>query len=409
MAITNLNITELKDFLNHIISNNRYLQNKTKPMLPVAVEVIGESGIGKTSTIIQIADELGLDFVKLNLAQIEELGDLIGFPKEEFQVYKVVTQQDKAQLNFTKLKVGQKAAQWVDKVALTKYLDAGYQMTGKSRMSYSAPEWISNKKSGGILLLDDWNRADQRFIQAVMELVDRQEYVSWKLPKDWHIILTANPDNGDYSVNSIDSAQKTRFISANLQFDADVWAKWAEQMEVDSRCINFLIMNPELVTQETNARSITKFFSSIESLQDFESSLPTIQMIGDGSVGDAFSSMFVTFINNKLDKLVSPQEMLTDEDTVLKKLKSCMIVNGIKRADIASTLANRLINFALYYAEDNTISGKIIDRLKELICGEYFDIDLRYLIVRSLHAGNKKKFAKLLMYPEVIKYTLASE
>ena len=86
-------------------------------------------------------------------------------------------------------------------------------------MSYSPPEWISGKEDGGILLLDDWNRADIRFIQAVMELVDRQEYISWKLPKNWHIILTANPDNGDYLVSSIDNAQKTRFISTILQFD----------------------------------------------------------------------------------------------------------------------------------------------------------------------------------------------
>ena len=57
-------------------------------------------------------------------------------------------------------------------------------MTGKNRMSYCAPEWISDKKEGGILLLDDWNRADMRFIQAVMELVDRQQYISWSLPTD---------------------------------------------------------------------------------------------------------------------------------------------------------------------------------------------------------------------------------
>ena len=151
-------------------------------------------------------------------------------------------------------------------------------------MSYCAPEWIAGKKDGGILLLDDWNRADVRFIQAVMELVDRQTYVSWSLPKDWHIILTANPDNGDYMVNSVDAAQKTRYITANLKFDVDVWARWAEEEGIDNRCINFLLLHPELVTQETNARSITTFFNSISSFENFEDNLPMIQMIGEGSV-----------------------------------------------------------------------------------------------------------------------------
>jgi predicted GTPase len=73
MAQVNLNINEVKDFLRHIVSNNQVIQAQGKN--PVAVEVVGDSGIGKTSTIIQVAEELGLNFVKLNLAQIEELGD----------------------------------------------------------------------------------------------------------------------------------------------------------------------------------------------------------------------------------------------------------------------------------------------------------------------------------------------
>ena len=86
MAQVNLNIDECKDFVNHIIRNNRFLQEGGKN--PVAVEIVGESGIGKTSAVIDLAKENKLNFVKLNLAQIEELGDLVGFPVRQFQMYK---------------------------------------------------------------------------------------------------------------------------------------------------------------------------------------------------------------------------------------------------------------------------------------------------------------------------------
>ena len=86
MAQVNLNVTELKGFVNHIITNNRYLQANGKS--PVSIEVVGESGIGKTSSIVELAAENKLKFVKLNLAQIEELGDLVGFPVRQFQMYK---------------------------------------------------------------------------------------------------------------------------------------------------------------------------------------------------------------------------------------------------------------------------------------------------------------------------------
>ena len=423
MAQVNLNIDDLRGFMGHIINNNRFLQEQGK--LPVAIEVLGESGIGKTSTVKQIAEEHDLDFVKLNLAQIEELGDLVGFPVREFQMYKekvVSINNNKDNLAYgaksaassdvaklaNNTSVTKKIGQWVSELAVSDYLNNGYKMTGKNRMSYAAPEWISDKKKGGILLLDDWNRADVRFIQAVMELIDRQTYISWSLPQDWHIVLTANPDNGDYMVNSIDAAQKTRYITANLQFDVNVWARWAEEEGIDTRCINFMLLHPELVTQETNARAITTFFNSISSFESFEDNLSYIQMIGEGSVGEEFASMFTVFINNKLDKLVTPKDLLThdNEQYILGELTGCIGKDDNYRADIASTLATRLANFAVVYSKDNTINQKITDRLEALCTKEYFTNDLKYLVVRTIFNGNKQKFNKLMMKPEIIKMTV---
>jgi len=390
MNEVNLNIDELQDFVGHIITNNRHLQSEGKN--PVAIEVVGESGIGKTTSIMDMTAKHDLDFVKLNLAQIEELGDLVGFPIKQYQMWTT--------------KEGKKVGKWVDEVTVKEYTCTGYQTTGKSRMSYAAPEWIADKKKGGVLLLDDWNRADVRFIQACMELVDRQQYISWSLPKDWHVILTANPDNGDYMVNSVDTAQKTRYITANLKFDIDVWARWAEENEIDTRCINFLLMHPELVTQETNARSISTFFNSISSIKKFEDQLPLIQMIGEGSVGNEFASMFTTFINNKLDKLVTPKEIVTGDEEVLLQLRECIGKDDNYRADIASLLATRVANFSVAYSKTDTITQKIQERLVKLCTKDYFTDDLKYLVVRTIFNGNKQKFNKMMMNPAIIKMTI---
>jgi len=422
MAEVNLNIEELDTFITHVIKNNRVLQEQGKK--PVAIEVVGESGIGKTTSIMDMAKNHDLDFVKLNLAQIEELGDLVGFPVRQFQMYKEkqiapkspdavnynASQRAAAAADLTKLgtPTTKKIGSWVDELAVDNYLKNGWKMTGKNRMSYCAPEWIADRKKGGILLLDDWNRADVRFIQACMELVDRQTYISWTLPQDWHIILTANPDNGDYMVNSVDAAQKTRYITANLKFDINVWAKWAEEAGIDSRCINFLLMHPELVSQETNARSISTFFNAISSIEKFEESLSLIQMIGEGSVGDEFSSMFTMFINNKLDKLVTPMDLLThaDEKYILGELRSCIGQGDTYRADIASALATRLANYSVVYSKENTVNQKITDRLIALCTKDYFTDDLKYLVVRTIFNGNKQKFNKMMMNPAIIKMTV---
>lgn len=381
-----LNIKETKQFLKHIVDNNRFLQSQGKP--PVAVEVVGDSGIGKTSTIVQLAKELDLNFVKLNLAQIEELGDLVGFPIRQFEVCK--TEND---------------CLWIDEHAVTEYTKQGYQFTGKNRMSYCPPEWISNKTTGGILLLDDWNRADIRFIQAVMELIDRQQYISWTLPKDWHIILTSNPDNGEYLVNSIDNAQKTRFISVNLKFDLKCWGKWAEENKLDGRCINFLLMHPELVTKEINSRSVSMFFNSISSLKSFEDSLPLIQMIGEGSVGSEFSTLFTMFINNKLDKMISPENIMSqDEQYVLNTLKSLVGKDKAYRADIASTLGTRVANYLEFYAKDNSVEKPLIERIGKLVTEKIFATDVCYNMVRSIYNSNPGKFKLMMLNKELVKY-----
>ena len=380
-----LNVHELKDFLKHIIDNNRYLQSSNKPM--VSTEVVGDSGIGKTSAIVQLAEELGLNFVKLNLAQIEEIGDLVGFPIRQFEM------KDKNK------------NEWVDENSVEDYRKKGFESTGLNRMSYCPPEWISGKSNGGILLLDDWNRADMRFIQAVMELIDRQQYISWKLPKDWHIILTSNPDNGDYLVNSIDNAQKTRFISVNLKFDLKCWGKWAEENKLDGRCINFMLMHPELVTKQVNSRSVSMFFNSISSIKSFEDTLPLIQMIGEGSVGTEFSTLFTMFINNKLDKMISPENILSqDEQYVTNTLKSLVGKDKDYRADIASTLGTRLSNYLEFYSKENAIEKPLIERISKIVTEKIFATDVSYNMVKSIYNSNPNKFKLMMLNKELVKY-----
>ena len=384
-ASVSLNVNELKDFLKHIIDNNRYLQENSKPM--VSTEVIGDSGIGKTSAIVQLADELGLNFVKLNLAQIEEIGDLVGFPIRQFQMNEG------------------KKTEWVDENSVEDYRKKGFESTGLNRMSYCPPEWISGKSNGGILLLDDWNRADMRFIQAVMELIDRQQYISWKLHKDCHIILTANPDNGDYLVNSIDNAQKTRFISVNLKFDLKCWGKWAEENKLDGRCINFMLMHPELVTKQVNSRSVSMFFNSISSIKTFEEQLPLIQMIGEGSVGSEFSTLFTMFINNKLDKMISPENILTqDEHYVMNTLKGLVGKDKAYRADIAATLGTRLANYLEFYAKDSKIEKDTIDRVSKIVTEKVFATDICYNMIKSIYNSNPGKFKLMMLNKELVKY-----
>ena len=392
MSQVKLNSCELKDFIKHVINNNRFIQAQGK--VPTALNVVGNAGLGKTTVVANLAKEEGMQFVKINLAMIEELSDLIGFPVKEFQIGKDTTDGLKTK--------------WVTEMEAELAVKAGFKLTGARRTAYCAPEWISGKEESGILLLDDYTRADPRMIQACMDLINTQEYISWKLPKDWTIILTTNPDGGDYHVNSMDVAQTTRFISCELKFDVDCWAQWAEEIAMDGRCINFILKHPEVVTESTNPRAITTFFNAISSFEKFEEQLPMSQMIGEGSVGPDMTSLFTLFINNKLDQLISPKDILLhdNEDYIVGALKSTIGRGDDYRADIASIMSTRLVNFALAHFKSNPMKAEVIKRLEKLVVDEIFAIDLKYMIVRNLINGNKQKFQKLMLNEEVMEYTI---
>ena len=387
--ITQLNVDELKGFLKHMVNNNQYIQKEGK--VPVAINIEGDAGLGKTSAIVQLGKEMDMDVVKINLSQIEELGDLVGFPVKEFKI------QNK-----------EGKTTWIMETQIEAAMKKGYKVVEK-RMAHAAPEWIQGRTEGGFLVLDDYTRADHRFMQATMEILDRQEYISWSLPKNWHVILTTNPDNGEYQVTSLDDAQKTRFISTEVKFDSNVWARWAEKVNIDGRCINFLLMNPEIVTQKVNPRSITTFFNSISSIQKFEDELPLINMIGDGSIGEEPSALFAMFINNKLDKIISPEQILTNDDWnyVKGSLTGCIGKDDDFRADISSIISTRIINFALITADKGSVPQKMIDRIISLVtdCDSFTD-DLRYYMVKEILNGNKAKFSKLMLNQKVVKMTV---
>ena len=392
MAQVKLNSAELKDFIKHVINNNRFIQAQGK--VPTALNVVGNAGLGKTTIVSNLAKEEGMQFVKINLAMIEELSDLVGFPVKEFQIGKDTPDGLKTK--------------WVTEMEAELAVKAGFKLTGARRTAYCAPEWISGKGESGILLLDDYTRADPRMIQACMDLINTQEYISWKLPKDWTIILTTNPDGGDYHVNSMDVAQTTRFISCDLKFDVDCWAQWAEETAMDGRCINFILKHPEVVTESTNPRAITTFFNAISSFEKFEDNLPMIQMIGEGSVGADMTSLFTLFINNKLDQLISPKDIILhdNEDYIVGTLKSAIGRGDDYRADIASIMSTRIVNFALTHFKANPMKNEVIKRFEKLVVDEIFAIDLKYMIVRNLINGNKQKFQKLMLNDKVMEYTI---
>jgi hypothetical protein len=107
-----------------------------------------------------------------------------------------------------------------------------------------------------------------------------------------------------------------------------------------------------------------------------------------------------------LDKLISPQDILTheSEEYVVKTLKGIIGKEKNYRADLASLLAIRIVNYSLYYSKENKIDKSIIDRLALLMNEEIFAMDLKYRIVKEIYNGNTGAFKSLMLNKTLLKF-----
>lgn len=396
-----LTLGEIKPILKYIINNNKSLQERGE--FPVSVQLTSLPGIGKTSLVEQIASEIGANYIKKNLSQMSDPGELCGWPIKEHYVCK------------------NDECRWITAELIESYSKAGWEISEETRMSYAIPEWIKsidpNKPT--ILNLDDINRSSTTVLAAVMELISRQEYFSWKLPPNSTVVLTANPEGGDFNVTEIDEAIKTRMLNFNIKFDKYDWAKYAEEKGYNNQAINFMLLyGDELIDRskarqsKINARNYTMFINTISSIDDWSKpeNLAFILQIASGCFldeDDIVGGLFTTFIANKLDKLPSPEDLINkDWNDIKKTLESQLYDKDKYRADVASVITTRFINYSLLYlSQSGSKIDLIIDRILKIVDNEKLLLteDLIFSLIKTLNKYYPGKCSKLLLNPKVAK------
>lgn len=355
--------TELVPFLEHVLKQNELQEAAGRRKTPVCVW--GRHGIGKTEIVTDLAQRLDYRFSYIAPAQFEEMGDLVGMPR-------IVEHSH-----------------------------------GRQATQFAAPDWVPTEEGPGILLIDDVNRADDRILRGIMQLLQNYELVSWSLPKGWHIVLTANPDGGDYSVTPMDDAMVTRMLHIGLEFDVKAWAKWAEHAGVDPRGINFVLTYPETVSgTRTTPRTLVQFFGFLRPIENLEAELPLVKLLADACLDESTSASFVAFVKNKLSKLITPEQILTAKNFdqhVAKKLEEQTQGESL-RVDILATLATRLVNYA--GLPNTTIDDTAIANLKAFVKLQLLPNDIRLRVAQELVGSGKAKLKRVMTDPDLAQILL---
>ncbi len=342
--------------LDHIFRTNLANEEKSAPdssgtngKRPTPVCIWGLHGIGKTAIVKSFANENGWKFRYCAPAQFEEMGDLNGLPVKN---------------------------------------DPNPDIVGDETTIYMPPDWVPSEDDvgPGILLLDDLNRADDRILRGIMQLLQEFEMFAWKLPPKWQIVCTANPEGGDYSVSTMDDAMITRMLHLTMIFDLKAWSRWANSSGVDPRGIAFVLTYPEVITgKRTTPRTLAQFFDQIAPITDLKKELEIVRVLAESSLDSITSATFLAFVNDDLEQLINPNDILNAEKwlPVSKRIHELATGKGeSKRVDRIATICTRLY-LALIdpkYKQEAPHAGN----LTEFLMHEDIPNDLRFSLHRDL-------------------------
>jgi len=331
----------------------------------------GTHGLGKTQMVKDYAMNRGWHLAYCAPAQFEEMGDLHGLPT----VHDPTPDQP---------------------------------FSGDEYTVFAPPEWVPKDMGPGILLLDDINRADDRILRGLMQLLQNFEMFSWQLPPKWQIVATANPEGADYSVTPMDDAMLTRMLHFTLTFEAKAWARWAMAAGVDTRGVNFVLNYPETVTgKQTTPRTLTHFFEQIAQIKDLRAEVELVSLLAASCLDETTVAAFVSFVNDDLTILLEPLEILEARNAAdwagrFKQLVGAR--GGGKRVDRISAICTRL--FLHVTAEKYTPKPEHNANFAEFLLHDDIPNDLRASVLLDLtkHSTNAtkellkdKRLARLLL------------
>jgi len=143
----------------------------------------GESGVGKSEILIQVARMLGVRCLVLDLSLMEPT-DLVGMPRVEG--------------------------------GLTAY----------------APPSSLPQDGEGILIFEELNRAPLYMQSPALQLLTFRRLNEYVLPPGWVVWAAINPEGSEYRVSKLDKALYERFLRLRVCADRADWLEWAQENHV---------------------------------------------------------------------------------------------------------------------------------------------------------------------------------
>jgi len=274
---------ELHDIL--VMQVNGLLESPELANILPPLIIRGAPGIGKSQIVRQVADELGIEFRDIRLAQMDAV-DVRGLPSVD---------------------------------------------TKNHSMEWNPPDfWPRDPNSKGILFLDELLSVDRSLQTCIYQLVlDRCLGDTYKVPDGWYICAAGNRIEDRATAVTMSSALANRFMHVELAEDSEEWARWAINAGINPSVVGFIRYRPEMLHHMDgenlecgwpSPRSWEKVSHMVDIMEKTKAQKTIIKKIVYGLVGPGAGSEFMEFYKNRdvyeniIDMMVDPKKPIVIPD-----------------------------------------------------------------------------------------------
>jgi len=259
--------------------------------------VVGESGIGKTALAKKLAKQNNWSLIVIDGNLLKE-GEIGGLPTVESYI-----------------DINSDGNEKEKKMTV-------YAVHNKLR---DIDEEISKGKTV-LLFIDEINRCEHTVQQELMNLILNREINGYNLHDDVKILAAMNPSSKygsdfDYQVVDMDAAQENRFVWLNMESDYVQWLKWAIDVGIEQKVVEFISTFPEYLNKtneddvKATPRSYERISKSYKIYKEKKDSIPRAIFVNvlKGNVGTVIAEEFISFVESDSSLLISYEDVFLGE------------------------------------------------------------------------------------------------
>ena len=315
LNISVLSIGKIKDLIKSDIKNTLNAWDKGRDVEKQSFRIVGPAGLGKTQVCFQICDELSKE---LNV---------------DFKIIMIkspVLSRDDFIIPFP-------------------IIDNG---NTSFKMLYS--DFVPQEKdSYGLFVIDEFSRGDHSLQQLLWQVQNEYQVHLQKLPKNFFVISTDNPDDSEYSMDILeDSAGLRRQLHIYTEVSVQDFLKYAIEKDFHKHVIEFIQTHPDYLYsfESQKVGSVYANPASYEKLSNIlwkyelnggiEKHYDEIDTLASGLLNTNMSRMFLEFMRDKRD--INPKDIFLNFKKVEPEIKKLLNKND------NSKLGELMIGFCTY-------------------------------------------------------------